>query len=137
MIAKRIMRLTASHIHVSCHGAAQARAIDHKIMAPRLASDRLPQCLMKKFVAFGSAQRPAKVMGVLLPEAHIQRARARHSDTIARLAEVVAEWGDEADSTACLLHANITSRAACPMGNIHQLHLAHCLSQGAKPLWKG
>ena len=65
-------------------GALMA-AVDDEIVALGLARDRLVDRGIEQVVAFRGAQRRAQVGGVLLAEAHIERAGAGDAHAVARL----------------------------------------------------
>ena len=59
---------------------------------------------ISEFVALRRAQRRAQIGGVLLAEAHIERAGAGDPHAIAALAEIVGQRRDEAEPPAGLAH---------------------------------
>src|SRR5262249_46760933 len=105
-------RLSARHAHMARERRAAVAAVDDEIVAPGLARDRLVDRGVEQIVAFRSAQRRAQICGVLLSEAHVQRARAGDADAVAGLAEIMGERRDEAEPAAGLLDAHVARRAA-------------------------
>ena len=87
-------------------------AVDDEIVALGLARDRLLDRAIEEFVALRRAQRRAQVGGILLAEAHVERAGAGHAHAVAGFAEIVRERRDEAEPAAGLRHPDITSGAA-------------------------
>src|SRR5437870_4527563 len=81
--------LSAGHAHVARHGGTVVRAVDDEVVTLGLARDRLGNRGMKEIVGFRGAKRGTQVGGVLLPEAHEQRARAGHADAVAAFAEIM------------------------------------------------
>ena len=73
-------------------------AVDDEVVALGLARDRLLDGALEALVALGGAQRRAQVGGVLLAEAHVERAGAGDADAVAALAEIVGQRRDEADA---------------------------------------
>ena len=60
-------------------------AVDDEIVALGLAGDRFVDGRVQEIVAFGSAQRLAQIGGILLAEAHVERAGAGDAHAIAGL----------------------------------------------------
>src|SRR6266849_813440 len=87
-------------------------AIDDEIVPLGLARNGFLDRRVQRLVALGCAQRRAQVGGILLPEAHVESARAGDPDTIAGFAEIMGERSDEAEPAAGLLHAHIACRSA-------------------------
>ncbi len=85
-------------------------AIDDEIVALGLAGDRFVNGGLEQPVALGQAQRGAQIGGVLLTEAHIERASAGDADAIAALAEIVRQRRDEADPTPGLADRVVARR---------------------------
>ena len=92
----------AGHAHVARHGRAAVAAVDDEVVALGLARDRLGDRPVEQLVALGGAQRRAQVGGVLLAEAHIERAGAGQPHAVAAFAEIVGERRDEAQPPAGL-----------------------------------
>ena len=93
--------------------AGRARApVDDEVVALRLARDRLVDRRVDEIVALRGAQRRAQVGGVLLAEAHVERAGAGEAHAIAALAEIMRQRRDEAEPPAGLGDAHIARRAA-------------------------
>ena len=78
------------------------RAVDDEVVALRLARDRLVDRGLKQIVALGGAERRAQVGGVLLAEAHVERAGAGDAHAVAAFAEIVGQRRDEAEPAAGL-----------------------------------
>src|SRR3974390_114921 len=97
--------------HVPCHRRALVAAIDDKVMALRLARDRLVEGRMQERVALGGSQWRAEIGRVFLPEAHIERTGAGDAHAVAGFAEIVGQRRDETEPTAGFLHANVATRA--------------------------
>src|ERR1700693_2362686 len=87
-------------------------AIDDEIVPLGLARNGFIDACLKRLVALGGPQRRAQIGGILLPEAHIERAGAGEADAIAGLAEIMRERRDEAEPAAGLLHAHVARRTA-------------------------
>src|SRR3546814_3880535 len=64
----------AGDTHVTRHGGRRLPAVDHEVMALRLAGNRLADGSFQIGVAVGGAQRAAQVGGIVLAEAHVPRA---------------------------------------------------------------
>ena len=90
-------------------------AVDDEVMALGFSADRFIDGGIEKIVGFRGAQRFAQVGGVLLAEAHIERAGAGHAHAIARFAEIVSERRNEAEPSAGFRNAHIARRAAGPI----------------------
>src|SRR5436190_1824622 len=88
-------RLPAGHAHVPRHRGLLVLAVDDEVVALGLARDRLVDCRLEELVSLRGAERRAEVGGVLLAEAHVERARAGDADAVAALAEIVGERRDE------------------------------------------
>src|SRR5258708_6511109 len=93
------LRSPAGDAHMARHRWSIVAAIDDEIVALGLAGDRFVNGGLEQPVALGQAQRGAQIGGVLLTEAHIERAGAGDADAIAALAEIVRQRRDEADPT--------------------------------------
>src|SRR2546428_680094 len=78
----------AGHAHMAGETGPVVAAIDDEIVAFRLAVDRLADRCFERLVAFRLPQRRTQVGGVLLPEAHKQRAGAGQPDAVAAFAEI-------------------------------------------------
>ena len=88
-------------------------AVDDEVVAFGLARDRVARSPRSRRSSPSEARkRRAQVGGVLLAEAHVERARAGHAHAVAALAEIVRQRRDEAEAAAGLLHAHIARRAA-------------------------
>ena len=79
----------------------------------------------EKIVALGGPQGRAQVGGILLAQAHVERAGAGEPHAVAALAEIMGERRDEAEPAAGLLHPHIARRAAGLVGNVLQRELVH------------
>lgn len=97
---------------MAADGRGGAAAVDDEIVALRLAGYRLADGRVEQFVVVARAQRRAQVGGVLLPQAHIERAGAGQPDPVAGFAEIVGERRDEAEAPAGLPHRPVARRAA-------------------------
>ena len=102
--------LTAGHAHVAGQCRPVVPAINHEIMSFRFARDCLVNCGMQKLVAFRSAQRIAEIGGVILAEAHVQRAGAGNAHAITRFTEVMGKWRNKAQPPAGFLYTYIAGR---------------------------
>ena len=58
------------------------------------------------------ARNGARVGGVILAEAHVERAGAGEADAVAALAEIMRERRDEAELPSCLAHREVPRGAA-------------------------
>ena len=105
-------RLPAGDAHVPREGRPLVAAVDDEIVALGLARNRFVDGGEEEVVALGGAQRLAQIGGILLAEAHIQRAGAGDAHAIAGFAEIVGERRDEAEPAAGLGDAYIARRAA-------------------------
>ena len=85
-------------------GRPVVAAVDDEIVALGLARDRLADRRLERLVALRLAQRRAQIGGVLLAEAHIERAGAGQPDAVAALAEIMGQRRDEAEPPAGLAH---------------------------------
>src|SRR5947209_7927948 len=86
----------AGHAHVAGKRRALVASIDDEVMALGLAGDGLVDGCVQQLIAFRSAQRRAQIGGILLTEAHIERAGAGDADPVAGFAEVMRHRRDEA-----------------------------------------
>ena len=91
---------------------ALVAAVDDEVVALRLARDRVVDRGIEQVVALRGAQRRAQVGGVLLAEAHVERAGAGEAHAVAGFAEIVRQRRDEAEPAAGLGDAHIAGRAA-------------------------
>ena len=90
--------LAAGHRHMPRHRRA-GLAVDDEIMAFRLARDRLQRWPHPApVIALAGAQRRAQIGGIVLAQAHIQRAGAGQPHAVAALAEIMRQRRDEADA---------------------------------------
>src|SRR6185437_16594390 len=87
-------------------------AVDHEIMAFRLARDRVVDRGVEEIVGLRRAKRRAQVGGILLAQAHEQRAGASDADTVAAFAEIMRERRDEAEPAAGFLDPHVTRGTA-------------------------
>src|SRR5271167_1277917 len=106
-------RSPAGYAHVAGDGGPVVATVDDEVMAARLAVDRFANRRLERRISFGVAQRRAQVRGILLAEAHIQRACAGHPDSVAALAEIMGQRGDETEPPTGLAHRDIARRSAC------------------------
>src|SRR3546814_641755 len=109
---KALRRSAAGDAHVAGDGRLLAAAVDDEVVALGLAADGLEDGGVEQVVALAEAQRRAQVGGVLLAEAHVERAGAGEAHAVAAFTEVVGQRRDEAEAAAGLLHAHIARRAA-------------------------
>ena len=72
----------------------------------------------EQLVAFGGAQRRPEIGGILLAEAHEERAGAGQPHPVAAFAEIVGHRRDEAEPPAGLLHPHIARRPAGAIADI-------------------
>src|SRR6185437_16248345 len=105
-------RSPAGHTHMAGDCGPVVAAVDDEIVTLRLAADRFADRRFDGVVAFRLPERRAQIGGILLPEAHIERAGAGQPDAIAAFAEIVGQRGDEAEPPAGLAHRDIARRAA-------------------------
>ena len=73
---------------------------------------------VQQVVAFRGPQRCAQIGGILLAQAHIERAGAGQPHPVAAFAEIMGERRDEAEPAAGLLHPHIAGRAAGLVGDV-------------------
>jgi len=90
-------------------------AVDDEVVALGFSADRFIDGGIEKIVGFRGAQRFAQVGGVLLTEAHIERAGAGHSYAIARFTEIMRERSDEPEAAAGLRNVHVARRPAGPI----------------------
>src|SRR5581483_3881822 len=100
-------RSTAGDAHVARHGGAPGAAVDDEVVALWLARDGLVDGLHQERIVGARAQRRAQVGGIVLAEAHVERARAGEAHPVAALAEIVRQRRDEAEPAAGLLHVHV------------------------------
>src|SRR3954468_9217116 len=81
----RFRRSAAGHAHVARDGRLARVPVDDEDVTPGLAQHRLVDRTVDEVVALGGAQRRAQIGGILLAEAHIERAGAGQPHPIARL----------------------------------------------------
>src|SRR5205085_11171077 len=110
--ASWVWRSAAGHAHVARDSRATVAPVDDEVVAFGLARDRLVDRRIDEVVAFRGAQRRAQVRGVLLAEAHVERAGAGEAHAVAGLAEVMGEGRDEAEPPAGLGNAYVARRPA-------------------------
>ena len=89
-------------------------------MALGLAADGFQDRLAQRLVALAGAQRRAQVGGILLPQAHIQRAGAGQPHAVAAFAEIMRQRGDETQLAAGFLNLDIARRPAGLVGDVGQ-----------------
>src|SRR5690606_1677786 len=106
----------AGDAHVPRHRYPASAAVDDEVVALRLARDRLADRLVERGVGLAVSHDLPQVGGILLPEAHVERAGAGHANAIARLAEIVRERRDEAEPAAGLPLVEVAGRAAGAVG---------------------
>src|SRR3546814_17442137 len=99
----------AGDAHVAGDRRLLAAAVDDEVVALGLAADRLEDRGVEQLVALALAQRRAQVGGVLLAQAHVERAGAGQPHAVAAFTEVMGHRRDEAEAPAGLLHARIRS----------------------------
>src|SRR6516164_8024239 len=105
-------RSPAGYAHVAGDGGTVVATIDDEVMAARLAVDRFANRRLEHLISFGLTQGGAQIRGILLAEAHIQRAGAGHPDAVAAFAEIMGQRGDEAEPPTGLAHRDIARRSA-------------------------
>src|SRR5207249_3227000 len=88
-------RLAAGDAHMAAHGRRRMATIDDEIVPFGLACNRLGDGLVEEFVALRRAQGRAQVGGVLLAQAHVERAGAGQPYAVAALAKVMGQRRDE------------------------------------------
>src|SRR6266516_2441560 len=86
--SSRRRKLSPRHAHVPGQRRAAMAAIDDEIVPLGLARNGFVDGRVKRLVALGSPQRRAEIGRILLPEAHVERARAGDPDPVAGLAEI-------------------------------------------------
>src|SRR6185295_4616256 len=69
-------RLAAGHAHMAGDRGPGVAAVDDEVVALGLAADRLAHGRLQELVALARPQRRAQIGGVILAEAHIERAGA-------------------------------------------------------------
>src|SRR5205823_10559270 len=94
----------AGHVHVALDRGPLSPAVDHEVMALGLARDRLVDRGLEERIALRRAHGLAQIGGVVLAEAHVERARAGEPHAVAALAEVMGERRDHAEPPAGLAH---------------------------------
>ena len=104
--------LTAGNAHMTAQRGAGVAAVDDEVVALGLAGDRSTMACREQFVASEARKRRAQIGGVLLAEAHVERAGAGEPHAVAAFAEIMGHRRDEAEPAAGLLHAHIAGRAA-------------------------
>ena len=109
---------------MACNCWALRRAVDDKVVAFRFPPDCFIDGGRDKLVALRLPQRSAKVGGIFLTEAHIERACAGEPHAVAAFAEIVGEGCDEAKPPSGLLNLYVACRSACLVGNVCQRELA-------------
>src|SRR5215207_1422318 len=75
-------RSAASHAHVAGQRRALVAAVDDEVVPLGLAGDGFVDGRVQRLVALRGAQRRTEIGGVLLAEAHIERAGAGNADAV-------------------------------------------------------
>src|SRR5687768_16000224 len=91
--------------------------VDDEVVSLGLARDRLLDSPCDGLVGARS-QGGAQISRILLPETHVERARAGQSDPVAALAEIVSHRGDKAEPAAGLGDLDVTRRTARAVRNV-------------------
>src|SRR5579875_1237967 len=86
--------------------------VDHEVVALGLARDRLADGGDELPVIVATPERRPQIGGVLLPQAHIEGARAGEPHAVAGFAEIMRHRRDEADASTRLLALEIARGAA-------------------------
>src|SRR3954470_10195473 len=94
--------LAAGHAHVARDGRTLRAPVDDEVVALRLARDGFVDRLVEQLIAFRGPQVRPERGGVLLPRAHIERARAGDPHAVPAFAEIMRERRDEAEPAAGL-----------------------------------
>src|SRR5262245_61708626 len=82
--------LAAGHAHMARKRRALVPPIDHEIMSLGFARDCLINRSIQEFIVFRSPQRTTKVSGIILTQAHVERAGTGNTDTVARFTEIMS-----------------------------------------------
>src|SRR6187431_1326682 len=104
-------RSAAGHAHMSGQSGALVTAVDDEVVALGLPCDGVVDRGVEGVVGLRRAERRPEIRGILLAEAHIERAGAGDADAVAGFAEVVCHRRDEAEPPAGLLDADVAGRA--------------------------
>lgn len=86
--------------------------VNDEIMALRLGGDGRMDGLNHRVIAGAGPQHRPQINGVILAQAHIERAGTGQTHPITAFAEVMGQRGDKANSAACFRRLHITRRAA-------------------------
>src|SRR5688572_2794263 len=113
--------LAPGHAHVTGECWPVVLPVDDEVMTFGLAADRLVDRRIEELVAFRDAKRGAKIGGILLAQAHEQRARAGEAHPVAALAEIMGERRDEAEPAARFLDPHVTRRSPGLVGNVLEM----------------
>src|SRR5215468_5447593 len=105
----------AGDVHVPRQRRALVAAVNDEVVALGLAGDRLIDGSVKQLIPLRGAQCSAEVGGILLAEAHEQRAGASDAHAIAGFTEIVRQRRNEAEPPAGLGNPHITSRSPGPV----------------------
>ena len=95
-------------------------AVDHEIMALRLARDRFADRAVQLVVVEAFAHRRPQVRRVVLTETHVKHPGASQADAVARLAKIMGERRDEADLAAGFLDRDVSGRTAAAIIGLFQ-----------------
>src|ERR1700742_87733 len=93
-------------------GGAARRAGDDEIMPLGLARDRGADRRVEREIVLRLPERRAQVGGILLAEAHVERAGAGDAHAVAILAEIMGQGRDETEPAAGFPDVEIARRAA-------------------------
>src|SRR5262245_16718737 len=88
----------AGDAHVAGDGGLSRAPIDDEIVALGLARDRLIDGACEERIVPARSQWCAQVGGVILAQAHVERAGTREAHTVAALTEIVRHRRDEAEA---------------------------------------
>src|SRR4051812_35098157 len=99
---------------------AVVAAVNHEIMALRLAGNGSIDCRVKRLIAFGCPQRRTEAPRTLLSQAQEYRAGTGHPHAIAGFTEVVVLRRDEARPASILLDLHIAGGPAGPVVKIFE-----------------
>src|SRR5512143_751350 len=115
-----LFSLSAGDRHVPGDRDIGAAAVEDEVVAARLSRNGLGYRALEPFVSLARPQRRPQIGTVLLPEAHIELARAGHANAVAGFAEIMGQGRDEADPPAGLEAIHIARRPSGPMVGIAQ-----------------
>src|SRR4051794_2696066 len=108
----RSLGLSAGHAHVPGDSRPLMFAVDDEVVALRLPRDRFVDRGVDDVVSLRSAERRPQICGILLTEAHKERAGAGHPEAVAAFAEIVGERCSEPQPAAGFGYPHISRRSA-------------------------